>query len=64
MATYSLEYRNYIATFCTGLDSATINKNGRSIQASHGNDATWHVFVAATDGDKAIKTLCTCHCFY
>ena len=49
--------RNDVPPFFAGQDRAAINENTGPIHARHGDATGRHVFVAAANGDKAIKTL-------
>ena len=59
MTAHGLKDGNNVSPFFAGQNRAAVNKNARSVHARHSDAAGRHVFIAATNGNKAIKTLCT-----
>ena len=58
MTAHGFENRNdvHIATrMFPRQNSSAINKDRRSVQSRHGNQAAWHVLVAAPDGNQAVE---------
>ena len=61
MTADGLEHRDDVALPHTGADGAAVDEHGRTIETRDGDRTSWHVLVAAADGDESIEPFGASH---
>ena len=57
MTAYRFENRNNVSALFAGQNCAAVNKDAGPVHAGYCNTTRGHIFVAAANGHKAVKTL-------